>query len=242
MKLPPLVILAGGLGTRLRPVVSDVPKPMAPIDEKPFLEMILEIFRGLGFDDIILCVGFQWERIESHFKDGTRWGVHIRYSIENKPLGTGGALKLLSNSVKPPFIAINGDTLPEYDIAAFVNNALQRKQELMTLGLLPASLKQQRGFVNLDDHNKISSFEEKKLSSDGTSETALSNAGIYVCHEGFFEIFKEFKPDAFSLETEIFPILARKGLLGGLHLNGSIVDIGLPQDYLALKNDPKRVL
>src|SRR3989344_9142075 len=110
MKLAQALILVGGLGTRLQPVVRDVPKPMADVNGRPFLEYVINHLKKFGVKEIILATGHMHEKIESYFGDGSKFGVKIKYSVETQPLGTGGAVRLARLLIGERFLLVNGDT------------------------------------------------------------------------------------------------------------------------------------
>ena len=118
------LILAGGLGTRLRSVVADQPKPMAPTAGKPFLQYLVEWLRDQGFDDLVLCVGHRADQVRAHFGDGRRWGVQVAYAVERTPLGTAGALKNAGEHVTGTTLVLNGDSYLEVDLRAMIARVL----------------------------------------------------------------------------------------------------------------------
>ena len=132
-----VVILAGGAGTRLRPIVSDRPKPMAGFSERPFLEYQLLALRRRGLRDFLLCVGYMHQHIEEYFGDGRRWGVKVQYSVEETPLGTAGALRHAAAHLDERFLLLNGDSFLELDVTAFVAfHQRKRREDPRTLGSL----------------------------------------------------------------------------------------------------------
>ncbi|HEF3496345.1 TPA: NTP transferase domain-containing protein, partial [Campylobacter coli] len=149
------IVLAGGLGTRLRSVVQDLPKPMAPINGKPFLAFVLEYLKKQGITEIILSVSYKYELIQEYFKDEFH-GMKIRYNIEKELLGTGGAIKDALKLVKNEAYVVNGDTFFDIDLKKLVLNG----------GKICIALKQMQNFdrygtVNVDEQGIVTSFEEK---------------------------------------------------------------------------------
>lgn len=220
-----VVILAGGLGTRLRSVVSDVPKCMAPVDGRPFLEWMLawiELFRPCK---IILSLGYLSEVvidwIESTKKD---YSIPIEWVIEDTPLGTGGGIKLaLSKVTSPQCIILNGDTFFDVDLNALCKFREQNKTPL-AVALKPMKDFDRYGSVTLSADGHITSFNEKKH-----CESGLINGGIYCidCNAGLLTE----KPVKFSFEKDVLEPESSNGRLSGFVSDGSFIDIGIPQDY-----------
>lgn len=235
MRVTQAIILAGGLGTRLRLLVRDRPKVLAPIAGSPFLEYVLLQLRNYGIEDVILSVGFRGEMIERHFGNGSKWGLCLRYSYETKPLGTGGAVRLAERLLKGKrLLVMNGDSFFDVDI-----NALWRSHEkrgsVITLALAKVNNPQRYAAVEINRRGEVVMFKEKEH-----AETAgLVNGGIYVFRREALDLIPE--GTAVSLEREVFPRLIRKGL-HGVPREGYFVDIGVPADYLQLQTDPSKLL
>jgi D-glycero-alpha-D-manno-heptose 1-phosphate guanylyltransferase len=216
------IILAGGMGTRLKKTVSDVPKPMAPVGGKPFLEYIIADLAAQGLGDIMLSVGYGREVIKSYFEDGSRWKVRIAYSEETTPLGTGGALAhALEAAGGGDCLVLNGDTFNKMsfrDIIDFHNS----KDALMTMGLTRVDNADRYGSVELADSGEIVGFLEKPSRDRG-----YINRGVYVTSGA---ILPGMPPGPFSLEKDFFP-----GLIGlkfyGFPTDGFFTDIGIPSTY-----------
>lgn len=218
------VILAGGFGTRLSHVVSDVPKPMAPIKEKPFLEYIIKTLKQHGFDSFIFLTGYKSECIENHFKNMDN-AVFIK---EETALGTGGAILNAFDKLQDDFFVINGDTFFDIDY-----NILEEfgKDKPITLALRYTNNIERYGFVEIDDKFAIKSFVEKgKLPEDKID--GYINGGIYYIHKSALIPYADkFNGEFISMETEIFPQLLTNNELNGLPLGGCFIDIGIPEDY-----------
>lgn len=224
------LILAGGLGTRLRSVINDKPKPMAAVNDKPFIEYQIEFLKRYGVGHLILCVGYLYEQIQAYFGSGEKWGIRIEYSIEKELLGTAGALKLAQRYVDGAFFVLNGDTYFDADLQALAE--FHRRQNaahgaLGTLALTEAQDASNYGAVTLDAENKILRFEEKSAQA---AVSKLINAGIYVLEP---EILQHIPPaQKVSLEKETFPALLNQGhRLFGYETTGYFVDIGTPAGY-----------
>jgi len=233
------LILAGGLGKRLQPVVNDRPKPMASVGDRPFLEYQLEWLKCQHVDHLILCVGYRYQQIRDYFGDGERWGLQIDYSIEEELMGTGGAIRRAEQYIQGPFLVLNGDTFFDIDLADLVNfhHANTEVQGYVgSIALTEVEDTGSFGSVKLDNHNRITSFLEKKGNdSSGGDISGLVNAGIYVLEP---EILRFIPPDRkVSIERETFPaILESDGKLGGFQAGGVFIDIGTPEGYARFKN------
>ena len=196
------IVLAGGKGERLRPLTNDRPKSMVPLAGKPILEYQVQWLREGGVTDIVVACGYLHQAIEKHFEDGSRWGVRMGYSVEDQPLGRGGALKLAYRQVPPkePFtIATNGDNVNTQPLAPIVRQH-RRTGAVATLMLTqlrsPYGIVQQKG-------NRVLGFQEKPLLPHWLS------AGVYVLGREFFADL----PDVGDHEDELFPRLAEEGRL-----------------------------
>lgn len=199
------LVLAGGKGERLRPLTSDRPKPMVPINGKPILEYHLEWLRGEGVTDVIVLCGYLKEVISAYFGDGSRWGVRVAYSTETEPLGRGGALKRGFRLVPPdvPFvIGTNGDNVTDQPLAPLVRTH-RRKGAVATIMLAP--LVSPFGIARLGRGSRIHGFDEKPRLPYWV------NAGVYVLNREFFDGL----PQKGDHETTLFPRLAESGKLHG---------------------------
>lgn len=234
------LILAGGLGTRLRPVISDRPKAMADIGSKPFLEYQVTFLKGYGVTHFIFCVGYLYERIEEYFGDGSEWDVKIDYSVEEEPLGTGGALKHAERYVQDTFLALNGDSFLDADLEHLVGTHVQNKRSqrrLGTIALTRVAEPARYGTVRLGPRNEILEFGEKtagRAERESRSEEYI-NAGIYVLEPEILRMIPHSRK--VSIERDVFPsLLANGGGLYGCFLDGFFVDIGTPAGYRELQD------
>jgi D-glycero-alpha-D-manno-heptose 1-phosphate guanylyltransferase len=218
-----VIILAGGLGTRLKGVINDVPKPMAPINEKPFLSYLMNQLIKNGITKIILSVGYKNQFIRSYFGDNYK-NIPILYSIEKKPLGTGGAIKkaidLVSNKL---FLIVNGDTFFETDIKDIKSFFLKKKSDMLIV-LKEMNNFSRYGSVNINKEYRITSFDEKKFVNNG-----FINSGIYFTKKDILKFFP--KKDVFSFEKDFLEIFFNKIKIDALIKKGYFIDIGIPDDY-----------
>lgn len=224
-------ILAGGLGTRLRSIIPDTPKAMAPIQSKPFLEYQILFLRQYGVSTFVLCVGYRHEHIQAHFKNGEDWGIRIDYSLEDRPLGTGGALKNAERYVNDTFLALNGDSYFELDIedlCHFHKRHKARHNDLLgTIALTQVPDPRSYGSITINNENRILTFDEK---TDDRGAASLINAGIYVLEPEVLSLIPPMQ--TVSLETEVFPhILGHGASLAAYVPDGAFFDIGTPAGY-----------
>lgn len=218
------VILAGGFGTRLSHVVSDVPKPMAPIKNKPFLEYIIENLKKQEFDSFIFLTGYKSEIIENHFKDLP----NTRFVKEETALGTGGAILNAFEFLKDDFYVINGDTFFDIDFSLLQDFGQDKP---CTLALRYSNNIARYGFAEINDNFGISSFTEKGKLPNNRIDGYI-NGGIYYIKKSVLRrFFDKFSGQFISLETEIFPELLNNKELFGLPISGCFIDIGIPDDY-----------
>ncbi|MBF0291487.1 MAG: nucleotidyltransferase family protein [Nitrospinae bacterium] len=216
------IILAGGLGTRLRDAVPDVPKPLALVNGEPFLSLVMRNLRRNGVDEVILSIGHMGGMIREKYGDNFE-GARILYSEESSPLGTGGALrKAVAMTTDKPALALNGDTYLDIDHSAIMRAHLAGGSDL-TIALKPVADTNRFGKVEVEG-GRVISFREK-----GDHGPGLINAGVYVINPGLFDGFSKAPP--FSFETDFLP--ERLGALrpGCFIAQGDFIDIGTPEDY-----------
>lgn len=225
------VILAGGLGTRLRAVVSDRPKPMADAGGKPFLEYHVERLRDQGCGEVVLCVGYLAGHIRDYFGDGRRWGVGIEYAVENEPRGTAGALANAAGFLEGSgaFFLLNGDSWVDLDFRDLARRHREhRERDPQTAGSIvtvPVEDAAGYGTLELAPDGRVLAFREKGLKGPGRV-----NGGVYVLEPGVLRLIP--RGGAVSIEKETFPLLlSRRQRLYGYPAAGFFVDIGTPQGY-----------
>jgi D-glycero-alpha-D-manno-heptose 1-phosphate guanylyltransferase len=221
-------VLCGGLGTRLRSVLSDRPKSMALISGVPFLQLLLERLRHQGIYDVVLGTGYMAEKIESYFGNGKDFGMRLSYSRESAPLGTAGALKLAETQLSEPILVLNGDSYVEWDAAAMLD-VLQTKDAQVVIALQPVGDVARYGSVTCNQDNRITGFVEKGVNTG----SGLINAGVYLLRK---EIVSDLPAgQSISLEKDIFPTLLDRRVYGFL-CNGLFIDIGIPEDLQKAQN------
>jgi mannose-1-phosphate guanylyltransferase/phosphomannomutase len=216
------VVMAGGEGTRLRPLTSNQPKPMVPIVGKPCMEHIVELLAEHGFDDVVVTLAFMPQAIRGYFGAGETHGVSIRYSVEESPAGTAGSVRLAEDALDEPFLVISGDALSDIDLAALVRFH-QEKEALVTIGLKSVDNPLEFGIVVTDSDGRIERFLEKP--SWGQVFTDTINTGIYVLEPEVLRHIPRDRP--FDFSKELFPLLLEMGRpLYGFVTDGYWQDIG----------------
>jgi mannose-1-phosphate guanylyltransferase/phosphomannomutase len=216
------VVMAGGEGTRLRPLTSNQPKPMVPVVGKPCMEHIVELLKDHDFDDIVVTVAFMPQAIRTYFGAGEAYGVSIRYSVEESPAGTAGSVKLAEEALEETFLVISGDALCDIDLGALIRFH-REKGGLATLALKSVDNPLEFGIVVTDEDSRIERFLEKP--SWGQVFTDTINTGIYVLEP---EVLRHVPTDRpFDFSKELFPLLLEMGKpLFGYVADGYWQDIG----------------
>ena len=223
------IILAGGLGTRLRSVVSDVPKPMAPINGRPFLEILLDHIKKYTFEHIVLSTGYMHEKIEEHFGESYK-GIKISYTIEEVPLGTGGGiLNAFSKCEEDDVVVLNGDTLFKIDYDTLANFYRAHPTRLAVV-LRQVSDTSRYGAVTTDCCDCINNFSEKDVSHGAGS----INGGIYMINRSLFDGFSI--GEKFSFEKDIMQKRFTEEKFYAYVSGDFFIDIGVPEDYKRLND------
>jgi mannose-1-phosphate guanylyltransferase/phosphomannomutase len=219
--------MAGGEGTRLRPLTSNQPKPMVPIVGKPCMEHILELLRDHGFTDVVITLAFLPQAIRSHFGDGSQWGINIEYSVEETPLGTAGSVRLASGRLKETTLVISGDALCDIDLTSLIQTH-RDKGATVTIGLKSVENPLEFGIVVTDDDGRVERFLEKPSWGQVFSDTI--NTGIYVLEP---EVLKHVpKEGPYDFSKQLFPLLLEMGRpLYGHVCEGYWQDIGNLDQY-----------
>jgi NDP-sugar pyrophosphorylase family protein len=228
-------ILAGGLGTRLEAVTNGRPKPLAEVAGHPFIEYVLRQVARAGVREVVLCTGHRADLVAEALGDGRRLGLSITYSVEEEPLGTGGALKRASALLgDASFLVLNGDSFFDISLDELVA-VHDANGGLPTIALARVTSTVRYGTVLIDARGRVTEFGEKQ----GSGGPGLINAGIYLLGPGILDLIPD-RPRV-SLEHDIFPQLIGSGLLGR-PFDGFFVDIGVPEDYAQLCEEPGRLV
>jgi NDP-sugar pyrophosphorylase family protein len=228
------ILLAGGKGTRLRPLTIHTPKPIVPIFDRAFLHYQIDLLKQVPeVDEVILSLNYQPRRIEEIFGDGEGTGVRIRYVVEPAPLGTGGAIRYAAQGVSDTIIVFNGDVMTAVDVNAVV--ALHRsRQARATIVLTPVDNPSAYGLVETSPQGDVRRFLEKPGADEITCNTI--NAGIYVLEPGTFDRIPKDVP--YSIERGYFPSLVERGETFVAYIyDGYWIDIGTPEKYIQVHHD-----
>jgi D-glycero-alpha-D-manno-heptose 1-phosphate guanylyltransferase len=220
----PAVLLVGGFGTRLQSVLPSTAKPVAPLGESTFLELLILQLRAQGIRRLIMCTGHRAEQIEAVCGDGRKWGVAIAYSRESQPLGTGGALKFAESMLaeSPEFLVTNGDSFLEFELREFLQFH-RRHGGLASLATRRVADASRYGAVEVDEHKRVTRFCEK----NNSGAPGVVNGGVYLFQRN---ALRHFPQGPSSLEKDIFPALLNYGVYAA-EQNGMFIDIGTPDDY-----------
>lgn len=229
----PAIVLAGGLGTRVRAVSGDLPKPMIPVDGRPFIEYVLDLLLAADVPEIHLAVSYRRELIRAYF--GTQYhNVPVKYSIEEIPLGTGGAIvNAFRNNSFSRALVLNGDTFFQIDIKSLVSDHVKNKS-LVTLALCHVPHTARYGAVSCDDSRHVVAFNEKSEAGPG-----LINGGIYVVDRSALELID--LPSCFSFERDFLGKNLKTLHPLGVVCGGYFLDIGVPEDLDRAKRDLPKV-
>ncbi|HLI53083.1 MAG TPA: sugar phosphate nucleotidyltransferase [Acidimicrobiales bacterium] len=227
------VIMAGGEGTRLRPLTSNQPKPMMPIANRPMMEHVVELLKRHGFEEIVVTVAFQANAIRTYFGNGSEFGVHMVYATEETPLGTAGSVRNAMDELDEPFLVISGDVLTDIDVAAVVDFHRERKA-IATIALKSMENPLEFGIVIAREDGSIERFLEKPTWGQVFSDTI--NTGIYVLDPSIFEYIAPGKPVDFS--SDVFPRMLDDGMpLYGYVADGYWEDVGTLDAYIKAHQD-----
>jgi mannose-1-phosphate guanylyltransferase len=228
------ILLAGGKGTRLRPLTLHTPKPIVPILNRPFLYWQIDQLKQIPeIDEVILSLNYQPRRIEEIVGEGDGLGIRVRYVVEPMPLGTGGAIRYAGDSLTESVVVFNGDVLTQVDLAAVLHLHRERKAKA-TIVLTPVDNPRAYGLVETDARGNIKRFLEKPGEDEITCNTI--NAGIYVLEPDTFDRIP--KDTAWSIERSFFPSLIERGETFVAYVyDGYWIDIGTPGKYLQVHRD-----
>ena len=220
------LILAGGEGTRLRPLTSTVPKPVVPLVDRPFIRFMIDWLHDHGVDDIVMSCGHLASGVRNVLGDGSALGVKLRYVEEPRPLGTGGALKFAEPLLEERFLMLNGDVLTDLDLTAQIAQH-ERTGARATLALTPVEDPSAYGLVRTSSSSEVTEFVEKPAPDQ--IDTNNISAGAYVLEHAILDMLEPDQPA--SIERDVFPRLVGHGLYGCVS-EGYWLDIGTPERYL----------
>jgi NDP-sugar pyrophosphorylase family protein len=233
-EIPDIIILSGGFGLRLRGTIGDVPKPMAQIAGRPFLELLLRQLKRRGFSRVILSVGYKQEVIQEHFGEEA-FGLELVYSIETSPLGTGGALRQAVGHIRTETtLVMNGDSYTDADLSRMVREHAGNGADV-TVVVIPET-RSDAGSVVLDRDGKVKAFAEKRH----VPESRYLSAGVYMVSKDLLTDIPE--GSKISLEEQLFPQwLADGKRIEGFVYEGQCLDIGTPERYMKAQQALEKV-
>ena len=216
-------ILAGGVGTRLRPLTYLVPKVMLPMGGKPLLEHTIKYLQDYGITEIILCVAYLRNRIKEHFRDGHEFGVRIQYAEADQPLGTAGQLATAKDFLGETFLAMNGDIVTSLNLRSLIE-AHKKSDATGTIALKKYDVEIPYGYVEIESDMSLRSFREKP------TLTYKANTGVYVLEPKVFSYIKKAPP--VTLEKDVFPSMIASGeKLNGYFEDAYWADVGTVSDF-----------
>jgi mannose-1-phosphate guanylyltransferase/phosphomannomutase len=227
------VLMAGGEGSRLRPLTINRPKPMLPLVNKPVMVHIMDLVKRHGITDVVVTLQYMADRVQDYFGDGSAMDMEFRYSIEEVPLGTAGSVKNAEEYLDETFIVISGDALTDFDLSAIIDyHTAKKAKATLTLYRVPNPL--EYGVVIVNGEGRIQEFQEKPSWGDVISDTV--NTGIYVLEPEVLDYFEAGK--AFDFSKDLFPLLLEEGeSLYGYVSGGYWCDVGNIQEYMRASND-----
>src|SRR5437667_29600 len=228
------VVMAGGEGSRLRPLTVKRPKPMVPIVGKPVIEHILNLLKRHGITEVVVTVQYLASNIEDYFGNGSQFGMRITYSREDVPLGTAGSVKNAEDQHTEPFIVISGDALTDYNLTDIIKYH-EEKQSMATLLLAHVPNPLEYGVIITNEEGRITQFLEKPSWGEVFSDTI--NTGIYVLDPKIFSYYEKNKP--FDFSQELFPMMLKQGdpIYGYVANSGYWCDVGNLPEYMRANAD-----
>ena len=216
------VILAGGLGTRLQPYTTFMPKPMLPLGEKPLLEHLIDWNRKNGIKSIVLCVSYLRKTIEDYFEDGKRFGVKIEYAVANRPLATAGQLKTAEKFVDDTFVCMYGDSIFDFNLKKMIAHHKQKKS-FVTMSLFEFKTNLPYGVIDTAKNGRVTSWNEKP------EIDANINMGCYVMEPGVFGFIPKNKP--YGMDDLVRRVMAKKKIVQSFITKKGFIDIGDKTSY-----------
>ena len=216
------VILAGGLGTRLQPYTTFVPKPMLPLGEKPLLEHLIEWLKKNGIKSTVLCVSYLRKTIEDYFEDGERFGMNIEYAIASKPLATAGQLKTAEKFIDKSFVCVYGDSIFDFDLKTMVKQHLKKKS-FITMSLYEYKTKLNYGVIETAKNGRVVGWNEKP------EIRANINIGCYVMEPQVFDLIPSNKP--YGMDDVIKKAILKKKVVNSFLIKKGFMDIGDKTSY-----------
>ncbi len=216
------VILAGGLGTRLQPYTTFLPKPMLPLGEKPILEHLIDWTRKNDVKSVVLCVSYLRKTIEDYFEDGKRFGVSIEYAVSNRPLATAGQLKTAEKFIDDTFVCMYGDSIFDFNLRNMINQH-KKKKSFVTMSLYEYKTNLPYGVIETTKTDKVIAWNEKP------EIKANINMGCYVMEPGIMDMIPKNIP--YGMDDVIKKVMAKKKLVSSIVSKKGFLDIGNKASY-----------
>ena len=216
------VILAGGLGTRLRPLTNKKPKPMLPLGKKPLLEHLIKWIRKNGVKDIVLCVSYLHETIEKFFEDGSEFGVNIEYAVSKKPLATAGQLKTAQRFTDDTFICVYGDSLFDFNLRSMIATH-KKKKSFITISLYEHKTSIKYGVIETKDNGKVLSWNEKP------EIKSKINMGCYVMEPNMMNFIPKGKK--YGMNYAIKKAMSKRKTISSITVKNGFIDVGDKETY-----------
>lgn len=231
-----VIILAGGFGKRMSPVTSTIPKPMVVFAGKPLLEHVIDYFlSNYGVTDFIICIYYLAEKIIAYFGDGSKFGIHITYIQENRPLGTAGAIKLAEQYIHEPFVVSYADVIRNVPLNQMISLHLQKKP-VVSVAVYKNFSPFSKSRVLFDDDHYIHLFKEGRAGKSKSYEYIWSNASLYICNPEIFQYIPLNQKTDFA--SDIFPrIISKKGKILAFPYEGYCFDVGTLKKLKRLRNE-----
>ena len=225
------VILAGGLGTRLRPLTNKKPKPMLPLGNKPLLEHLIKWIKKNDVKDIVLCVSYLHETIEKYFGDGNKFGVNIEYAVSKKPLATAGQLKTAQKFIDDTFVCIYGDSLFDFNLRSMINNH-KRKKSFVTMSLYEHKTSIKYGVIYTKSNGKVLSWNEKP------EIKSKINMGCYVMQPSILNFIPKNK--TYGMNDVIKKAISKRKTVSSILVRNGFVDVGDKKTYEKLRSEYRK--
>ncbi len=222
------VILAGGLGTRLQPYTTFLPKPMLPLGEKPILEHLIKWSKKNGVKSFVLCVSYLRKSIEDYFEDGKKFGVCIEYAISNQPLATAGQLKTAEKFIDDTFVCMYGDSIYGFNLRNMIKQHKQKKS-FVTMSLKEYKTRLPYGVIETTKNNKVTAWNEKP------EIKANINMGCYVMEPKIMKYIPKNKP--YGMDSVIKNVMSKKKLVNSFISKNGFIDIGNKEAYEKANNE-----
>ena len=220
------VILAGGLGTRLRPLSNKKPKPMLPLGGKPILAHVIKWIKKNGIKEIVLCVSYLHNTIEDYFEDGQRFGVKIEYAISSKPLATAGQLKTAQKFIDDTFVCVYGDTLLDFNLKNMISEH-EKKKSFITMSLYEHKTNIRYGIIDTKNNGKVLGWNEKP------EIKSKINMGCYVMEPATLSIIP--KNRSFGMDTVVKKAISQRKAVNSFLSKKGFIDIGDKKTYQKIK-------